>query len=183
MNDNDLMRDVPERNTYRATTNLNTAIENPQINIDSAVGVNIRDIESNSSPVNNSSFNNSYDSFSASEFNANNMNNNYYNGNISSELNDVYAQSVMNNTVDQNQQTNQFIQNNNVVEDTSSYVSATENESANYVPTMEEKKRHDKKTVQVPREFKMILFIAFILFIFILVIPYIYDFMQDFVLS
>ena len=45
MNDNDLKNSSTSNNVYKATTNLNTALENPQVNINSAVGVNIQGID------------------------------------------------------------------------------------------------------------------------------------------
>ena len=54
MNDNDLKNNTQENNTYHATSNLNTAIENPQINMNSAVGVNIKSVASDN--IANSNF-------------------------------------------------------------------------------------------------------------------------------
>ena len=62
--------------TYRATTNLNIDMENPQINVNSVVGVNIKDDD-------NSNFNN--DSFSNGNMNQENYTNF---GNVSNYLNE-----------------------------------------------------------------------------------------------
>ena len=47
MNDNNLNNNSNKVNTYRATSNLNTAIENPQINVNSATGINIKNSNNN----------------------------------------------------------------------------------------------------------------------------------------
>ena len=63
MNDNEIKYTQDDKNVYRATSNLNTAIENPQVNINSAVGVNIK----------NANYSN--DSYSSNIVNSNDYNN------------------------------------------------------------------------------------------------------------
>ena len=59
MNENNLNTNNEPRNTYRATTNLNIDMENPQMHMNSAIGMNIKDISQNSnfSPSLDDSFN------------------------------------------------------------------------------------------------------------------------------
>ena len=100
MNDNDLRNGFDNNgsnndNTYRATTNLNTAIENPNVNINSVMGVNIQDVEMN----NSSNLNNSY------EVNQNNPNYNQSQNNLEQS----FIKNDINNQVYNNSQT--FINN------------------------------------------------------------------------
>lgn len=161
MNDNDLMNDGAKvDSTYRATTNLNTAIENPQINMNSAVGINIKDVGPN---------NLANDRFS----NDNMVNTSFSNNIVSTDINNTYDQTSYTTE-------NQFITNTTSVGGNYSQdVTPSFHEEVSYEPTMEEKKEKNNRFV-IPRDFKIMLFIVFILFIFILVMPYIYDFFRNF---
>ena len=47
MNDNNFNGDDTKVNPYKATSNLNTALENPQINVNSVTGINVKDLGQN----------------------------------------------------------------------------------------------------------------------------------------
>ena len=226
---------------YRATSNLNTAIENPELNINNTMGVNIQN-------DNQESDNNNLDSMENSSFDDNQLyqsnmvsnedNNQLYQSNVvsgesDSEINQsnnitsnessngvdlntnasfedndnkIYKSNILSDYVNDNNSNSydaSSIENNRVmtgnddvslekknldgnegtntfVPDTSSYVPngeyAADNSNEKYEPVME----NNKKTVKiaVPRDFKIILFIIFILVIFVLLMPYIYDFFR-----
>jgi len=186
MNDNDLINNSSMENKYKATRNLNTEIENPQINISSAVGLNIKDTLNNNIPTNNTI-------------------NNYFNENLNqnnNELNNsINTASSTNNTNFMTQDNNNFIQTNTINNnDTNNFINTNntqynnnfENESNNesyipveekelYQPTLKEKKK--QKSFKIPSELKIMMFIIFILLLFILVVPYIYDFIKEVELS
>lgn len=155
MNDNDLRNDIKSENTYHATTNLNTAIENPQVNINSAMGVNIQNTDNGM---------------------VSNLNNNDF-----LETNQFSEDNNIQNYVDnQNQDNNlQFIPNEDNKQSFSSSddSSFTSNGQVSYEPIFQEKKKPSTGIV-VSRELKVMIFIVFVLFLFILVIPYIYDFFK-----
>ncbi len=172
MNDNEMVNDgVRVDNTYRATTNLNTAIENPQINMNSAVGVNIKDVGAN---------NMANDRFS----NDNMVNPDFSNQAISVNINNTVEQTnssdnVMANSSSSYGMGNQFITNTPSVDGYSNQnVTPSFHEEVSYEPTMEEKKEKSHKLV-ISRDLKITLFIVFILFVFVLIMPYIYDFFKN----
>ena len=159
MNENNLDNNSNnnDTSTYRATSNLNTAIENPQINVNSATGVNMQDLGYNNYANNNNNLNNN------SQFLNNSYNNqgevNDYSDNITSPVNDS------------------FNSNQSQSEDDGSYT---------YEPVMQEKKVKKENVISSllhSKEFKAIIFIVFILCLFLLVMPYIYDFFRNLKMS
>lgn len=206
MNDSDLKFDSKKDNTYHATTNLNTAIENPQINMNSAMGVNIQNTEED---IHSSFMNNT------SDYDNNLVNNSNYN-----TSQNVIDNNINNYNVDQNQFNSSFTLNNSQVDNSqafstntisdgmtngpdmdninnsyqSQFIPNTNNDVSygnetfsddnkinrhvSYEPTLKEKKKRGSG-FEVSKEFKVMLFIVFILFLFILVIPYVYDFFKD----
>lgn len=177
MNDNDLGKNSQSKSTYRATTNLNTAIENPQINMNSAVGVNIKNVASNNDIDINSTVDNSYSNFNESQsFDYNTQFNQIQNNSIMDFKNNLDDQNSFLNKSVENMESVQYVPTYSEV--SSDVTSTSNNGEVVYAPTLEEKKRHDKK-FKVPREFKVMLFIVFILLIFILLVPYIYDFFKQ----
>jgi len=203
MNDSDLRFDSGKKNAYRATSNLNTAMENPEVNINSAVGVNIQDVTNNNygslenNAVNYSfeqnNLNNSFEvNNQISDQNSNFQSSSFYkndnfNGNVdvsNNFVNDVADEGNKSNTTNTNEFVNvnspaQFVTttNSNVNVDHSDVASMLKDKVI-YEPTLKEKKK-PKAKVEVSKEFKVMLFISFILFIFILVVPYIYDFFKE----
>ena len=171
MNDNELVNNNSNNNTYRATTNLNTAIENPQVNINSAMGVNIQNVSENNSNVNdianyqNNSFssnnyvdNNVVDSTVTNFINANNSANNVT---VPTSSDNSSYNVVSNNS---NNQSNEIANNGDV--------------ATNYEPTIESKKRKGIK-IAISKELKMMIFVIMILVVFIMIIPSIYDFFRN----
>ena len=158
---------------YKATTNLNTAIENPNIDVDSATGINIQNNQFN----NNDTFNNNY-SFD-SNFQSNyDVNSNSFN---SKQVND--GTSVL---TDRNVGVSSDV---STVSSNASWLNentnvSNDNEEANYEPVYEKKeaKGEGKLNFLKSRELKMVVFIAFLLLIFILLLPYLYDFFNRIVL-
>lgn len=190
MNENDINDNTQQGNTYRATTNLNTAIENPQVNINSAVGVNIQNVDNNNANdrFSNNSYINNIDSRGVNNSNGSYENNfsqvnNQENGN---QLENQNSDSISsnNNIYDANSDSfdnpyanQKFISNDQYVpvsDATSNYDNYSDN--VVYEPTMGEKKKN--KGISIPMELKVMIFIVFILFIFILIMPYIYDFFK-----
>ncbi len=192
MNDNELNKDSPNH-TYRATTNLNTAIENPKININSAVGINIKNVESTdkssgnfSSDVLSQNSVNSYDDFNR----VNNSNQNFIydmsqstttgvNNNVnSSSLNNYPNEDVSNSSnvdgMNLSNMSGSHLVSNSINQEMDTYVPT--NQDIKYEPTLEKKKKHTG--IVVSKELKIMFFIVFILFIFILLMPYIYDFFK-----
>lgn len=175
MNGNEIDNNASSKNTYHATSNLNTAIENPQANIDSAIDVNIKNTEVTSS---NDQFNNQFGMDSNGYFQSNGANN-------YSNLNG------MNNQVDSGNFSHSDYSENNTNYNSSNSIESSSNASSSlnvtsggsengmYQPVMEKNKRNDKKAFKVSREFKIMIFVVFILVLFILVMPYIYDFFRE----
>lgn len=185
MDNNDLRNDGQvNNNTYRATSNLNTAIENPQININSAMGVNIKDVGiDNYANINNMDFSNNYSndnidnnfSNTFNQFDAvapNQFDNFSFNENIDKTTVQANSQFISNDD-SKNMSSQQNISNYEVNNSLN-----VPNKKVSYEPVVHEKKRQSK-AVAIPKELKIMLFIIFILFIFILIMPYIYDFFKE----
>ena len=188
--------DNSSNNTYRASTNLNMAIENPDVNINSIMGVNIQNVDTNNSQS-NVNYNQSSNNLEQGFIN-NDVNNQVYNNSQSFINNNNFSQNsevINNNTVDMNNNTNdqyqaQFIMGdgtnlnsnvnsniNFVSEDNSS---STDNVDSNvkYKPTIEAKKKPGSG-VEVAKEVKAMFVIVIILSLFIFGMPYIYDFFRN----
>lgn len=208
MNDNNLNfnnngNDNYNGDTYRATTNLNVAIENPQADINSATGVNIQNADSNfvmNSIMNNNLDNNSMDntnlynnnSFADNQFsNSNAFQDNSFGGNnsLNTGLNsnvgmeNTYVADTQNNYMPSNTGTTNF--SNSGSEGQSSFLpggaenQAVNNETASmYAPTLEQNKK-PKTGFVVPKELKAMIVIILILVIVVLVMPYVYDFLKE----
>ena len=138
MNDNNFNGNETKVNPYKATSNLNTAMENPQINVNSVTGINVKDLGQNN-----------------------------YANDVQEEkpefLNNLYN-SNQTNTEDSK------IESNN--QNFSNY---------SYEPVMAEKKVKQENflsSILHSREFKVIIFIIFILCIFVMLMPYIYNFFK-----
>lgn len=178
MNDNDLRyefdnNDTNNDNTYRARTNLNTAIENPDVNINSVMGVNIQNIDASNSQ--------------------NNLEQSLINNDINTQVYTNSQSFMNNNNVDlninnKNQYQAQFIEdsvsNNNINPNMSfdSYddISSTDNLDSNvrYEPTLKTKKKPSSEVV-IAKEIKAMFVIVLVLLLFIFVVPYIYDFFRE----
>lgn len=205
MNDNKTNFEENGKNVYRATSNLNTAIENPQINMNSAVGVNIKDVDSSNfandgtfSGEENYNMPNALDNNISNDFNnhdsnmvANNssfeeskMKDNDFNfqDNLGQNLSNNYTSPQINNSsFIKNDDSSSSVDSNTFRDNfntETNYVATSGNEHVVYEPTMKEKKKRSV-SFTITRELKVILFIIFILLIFILVIPYIYDFFKE----
>jgi len=166
MNDNNINNNSENPNTtnvYHATTNLNTAIENPQINMGSATGVNIEDNNANS---NQNEQNN---------FILNAPNQNIQTNQISNNF--IDNQSKIENNTNLGQQTPNFSDYSSEYE-TSFYDTSDNNQYYSYEPILQEKKNNANKKLNIiqTKEAKLMVFIILILIIFLLIIPYIYDF-------
>lgn len=191
--DENKMNNTNLQNTYRATSNLNVDIENPQIRMNSAVGMNITnnnvDSQNYGTTSNNSFYNNSYSPSSFeqnSSVNDNNFNSLPYQNNdsiLNSQSNQFITNSVNNLEKRENRgsQEGQFINssllNSSNILPAEDYHSNNQYTTAQYEPTMEENKK--KEPFQIPSEVKVTGFIVFILLIFILLMPYVYDFIKN----
>ena len=182
MNDNDI-RNNNDNNVYRATTNLNTAIENPDVNINSATDVNM---------VSASVYDNNFN-IQDNEMAINNVPNqqvDIMNNVVNQDLN-LNSSAIVNNepVVDYgNVNNNQFIPNmdsninmqqvdinNNI--DNSNMDTYQVDENAKYEPIMPTKKKPKRVSV-LSNEVKAMMIIIFILLAVVYVIPYIYDFFR-----
>lgn len=208
MNENEIKN--KNNNTYRATTNLNIDMENPQIHMNSAVGMNIKEPSQtqNFSQDYSSPSNTGYDDFykdysnvpsQTQNNNSNNsqtnpsdgygVNHNFSNMNSNNQWMNSEITENTTNLENKNYQNTQFIsnqtQNNNFISNqdlNNNYVPTNDYSSeVHYEPTMEEKKRRERFTI--PTEVKVTGFIVFILLIFVLLMPYIYDFFKNLQLS
>ncbi len=159
-NNNDFSNQPVNTEQYHATSNLNTAMENPQVNINSAMGVNIQ-----------SATNQNFDDRPNYDF-ASTVPDNF----TSFDNNQNFQSNLDNQTV------NQFIPNTSVQSTESNYSyddkSSHLDEETSYEPVMENNKGNSSK-FKISRELKIVIFIVFILVIFILIMPYIYDFFKD----
>ncbi len=194
MDHNNFSGNQSDSNTYHATPNLNTAMENPQYDVNSAMGVNIDNADMQSALSNTSNYNDVSTNIDVgyNDFNFNGM---VGTSNVSSSNHQFSNESVFNsnlveNDVKDNQISDektlsnrslekQFIPNSSLGKDnvSSNYVSATSNESVTYAPVMEQNKKN-RKRITLSREFKVTIFIVFVLLLFISLMPYIYDFFK-----
>ena len=147
MNDNNYNSNDTHVNPYKATSNLNTAMENPQINVNSVTGINVKDLGQNNY---------------ADEIKEENpaFLNNLYNSNHSNQINSDDSKVESN-----------------------SYETMSNQNFSNYSyePVMAEKKVKQENflsSILHSKEFKVIIFIAFMLCIFIMLMPYIYNFFK-----
>lgn len=145
--DNSLGNNSRKTTPYRASSNLNTAIENPQINLNSATGVNMKDLG--------------------------------YSNYASDDSRDA---GFLNNDINED---SDFSSNSNLTvadfsEDDNSHTRSNNNYS--YAPVMKEKKRKGDNPISNlihSKEFKTGIVIIFILVLFLMVMPYIYDFFRN----
>ena len=144
MNDNNFNGDDTKVNPYKATSNLNTALENPQINVNSVTGINVKDLGQN---------------------------------NYASEVQEEKPE-FLNNLYNSNQASTE----NSKIESNSYETMSNQNFSNySYEPVMAEKKVKQENflsSILHSREFKVIIFIIFILCIFVMLMPYIYNFFK-----
>lgn len=199
MNDSNLRfeTDNDNSNAYHATTNLNTAIENPQVSINSAIGVNIQDLDNSNSFTNdyagNQGFNNDVQLNQNSDFINNQFINNNQNFSGSQKLYSPGSDNEINvggqSTVQDNNTDSQymFINNGNnlgsvsdvnaTLNNEQSIESSSINNNVTYEPTLKQKKK--PRGLMVSKELKVMIFIVAILLLFIFVVPYIYDFFKE----
>ena len=179
MNDKDLEfgSNTNGDNVYRATTNFNTALENPEVNINTVTGVNIQDLENQSFNIDNNiqNFNNNMDSIQNSNTvqNAEANLNQYVNVNQNFD-NSQGIYSFSNNNILPNNDVNAV----SVVANNSDIVEEKENEHVLYQPTMKQKKKPGTG-LQIAKEVKAMMVIILILLLVVIVIPYIYDFFKE----
>lgn len=151
MDSNDLNYKLDSDRTYRATPNLNTVLDNPQVSINNAMGMNIQDMDNDVSnayrDVTNFNINQNY----GSDF-----------SNQVVENNSSYSQNLNSNNVN--------VVENNINDNNASKVS--------YEPTLKAKKK-PRAGIVVSNEVKSMAVIIFILLLVVFVIPYIYDFFKE----
>ena len=191
MNENEINSEHKKRDTYRATTNLNIDMENPQIHINSAVGMNIKNTENNFSMDSSDSsgnYNDFYKDYSK-DTNINQQESNLANlidQNFSKKNEDKIYPQQNDSVLPQRTSSEDTYQNQNfsLPQQESTFVPTAQyssgdssNYTAEYEPTMEENKK--KRQFTIPTEVKIMGFIVFILLIFVLIMPYIYDFIKN----
>lgn len=194
MNDNDLkIGSNDNEHTYRATTNLNTAIENPQVSIESMMGVNVYNSDTG---VNNSYNQNLIDNVEESNKFSNNLDN-YGNQILKNDQSFSNSQDGSFNS-NMYQDNNQFNDNNvqtdyvtsngnlgfvssdeqNTLENVDNYLDDNGGvKKAVYKPALKQKKKPGSG-FEISKQVKMMMFIIFILLLFLFVVPYIYDFFK-----
>ena len=204
MNENELNNDS-NKNVYRATTNLNIDMENPQIHMNSAVGLNIKNVNNDGNNYDSSYSQNYANSFQGRDDfykdyskdmdlrGENNIHSNYSqtSSQMDNYLNNNFSDNSFENTekttINHNFNGSDYSTNTIGVSDNNSseinssrnyetYVSNHVSGNVEYRPTMEEKK--ERKSFKIPTEVKVTGFIVFILMIFLLLMPYLYDFFK-----
>ena len=158
MNDNELNNSTSR---YKATSNLNTAIENPQINVENATDINVQNLGYNNIVSSNNNSN--------SEF----INNHYSSENTNDTTNNI---STNNSAMNINSNINEN------PEITTNVYSVNNNVDYKYEPTLEEKKVDNENffsNLLHSREFKALIFILLVLCLFLLTMPYLYDFIRN----
>ena len=202
MQDNDFPQNSTSPGTYRATTNLNTALENPQMNLNSATGVNIPNpIQPNMPPQddNNSNYLDDFSSQSVYPFaqdainnptipdpltqnlemstpssNINSITSNFVSDQLNHSSTEVPSNQVMNFS---NSQPISDIQSPNKNQH-SPNESTTNTSKVMYEPVMQNSQKNKKAKISIPRELKVMLIIIMILIIFMACMPSIYDFFK-----
>lgn len=186
MDNNDFLNHSSNNGQYHATTNQNTAMENPQFSMNNVTDINIQNvgevnnynanIDSNSIP--SDSYTSSFGQYDYQD-NRNDSSNNYssfdahqsYSSNAqdTSFINVPTYQSNVNGVSD-NMVNTQFVP--------SSSFQNEEATSVSYAPVMDKNKTSQNK-ITISRELKVTIFIVFILVVFVLLMPYIYDFFKE----
>lgn len=195
---------------YRAMPNMNTAIENPDVNLSGVMDVNIKDVDNSFSVNNSSSQVNIGNSIINKEIEMANV---YNNQGIVGQSN-VYTNSIVQSnqasspdinqvSLGQTVATNNIDINHNVglINQTSKQDSSISNAQADkfvgvsndgnvvtqrnesnvkevYKPTFKSKTK-PKKGLVIPKELFVLIIIAGILFLFLFVMPYIYEFFRN----
>lgn len=168
MNDNNLINNQSNQGKYHATRNLNTEIENPEINVNSVTGVNIKDISSTNKISNNDTI--------ASYFNnGNGLNNSIVDNN---EILNANTPKIENTNINLNKRLNDS--NDTVMEEKINNTSSYENSKKQviYEPTLKEKKTQ-KQNLKIPTELLVMFLVVIILLIVVIVIPYIHEIIQE----
>ncbi len=166
MNDNNLNNNNPEmpNTTYHATTNQNTAIENPEVNMGGATSVNIQGNNyNNNQNIPNNPMNNPQQ--------PNQFNNTFINNQSTIDNQNTQQQQPQTQTPNFSDYSSEYETNfYNTNEDNNQYYS--------YEPILQEKKNNANSLSNIihSKEAKLMVFILLILIIFILIIPYVYDF-------
>ncbi len=182
LNDNNNNNQTPVT-PYHATGNLNTAIGNPNINVNDPMHVNIQNGSNNNvtsvppvdllKPENQVSNTNGQASVNINN-NSNNVINNNGQVNTSNGVNQGEQLNGTTNTSYQPDVTEQYVPNQELQSDnvykTTTYISTQ--------PSINQKKKKTVKLSLSP-ETKIAMVIALILFIFIMVMPTIYDFIRS----
>lgn len=183
MNDN-LTNNSYNNNGYKATNNnLNTAIDNPSIDVDSVTGINIQNNQSVTSFSSVSTFDNNLNRVN-NNLNQDNIYNNTYesivkdNNNISgNNINNNNNFSTINN-IDTNDNNNFSTTTNNI--DTSDNYSSSINDNSNikasdYEAVYAKKEIPNNNKIVFSKDLKLVIFIVFLLFIFTLFLPTLFD--------
>ena len=167
-----------EKGKYKATRNLNTAIENPEMNVNGITTVNIQDISSNNNKNENE------------KINLENLN--ISNNTIENNTNKIEPQNIIPETNDEEIAKEETKILSKFLNQSQKKISETEiNDIKNYeenkkptqyMPVLEEKKE-DNKDSKIPSELLVLGLVVLILLIVVIVIPYIYDFIQNIILN
>lgn len=196
MNNNELKVNNNETDVYQTTPNFNTAIENPNININGVMDVNIENIEEDHNYMQSLGNNGAVVSqnFNAMNQNVNivdysNINNNQIGGQslnidgnsgvVTTNMEQIPLENVaVNNSVTDmainnvnSNQINNTNDNNNI-----SNVSVKDS----YRPVLDKKKKPATVSFRVSKEVITTVIIIVILLLFISCMPYIYDFFHNF---
>ena len=167
-----------EKGKYKATRNLNTAIENPEMNVNGITTVNIQDISSNNNKNEDE------------KINLENLN--ISNNTIENNTNKIEPQNIIPETNDEEIAKEETKILSKFLNQSQKKISETEiNDIKNYeenkkltqyMPVLEEKKE-DNKDSKIPSELLVLGLVVLILLIVVIVIPYIYDFIQNIILN
>jgi hypothetical protein len=198
MSENRLNVGMNRDNTYHATSNLNTVIENPQVNINNAMGMNIGNLNNNDVRTLNNNIGNNTNIIGNQFVNYEVGNRIVPNNNQGEHLSngrDNYVNNIQGNNINLQ---NEFIPNESTTFINSSVVGMSDvsnnnssnfnnNDSLNrldsikttYEPTFKSKKNKPSGGLAISGEVKTMVVIILVLLLFIFAVPYVYDFFKE----
>lgn len=199
MNNSELPNSANNNGQYHATYNLNTAMENSQGDFNDAMDVNI---VNTTTTLNSENSNGSFQNNFQEQFSQDNVQNFDYQSNVNIPQDTAFNareftnlntgdSSLMNNNLNQNNnyQTNSIQNSGNTfipnVESNTGEVASQEYNSTNYstdvnyAPVMEKNKASNKIKISLSKEITYMFVIVLVLGLFLLLMPYIYDFFRN----
>ena len=177
MDNNDFSNDSSTQQ-YRATSNLNTAIENPEFNVNNAIGINIQTDNKDSGSLVESRDISDVPVDDQKIYQSNILNQQINHTNYDVDVSPVLSQSSYQDDSNDSvfEQSNSFVPDSSLTSNEVNVSYEPVSDSNSYEPVMENNKKNSGITIS--RDLKLFIFIVFILVIFVLLLPYIYDFFK-----